>query len=464
MTDAKPVTRFAPSPTGFLHIGGARTALFNWAFARHHGGSFLLRIEDTDRARSTQEAIDAILDGMSWLGLDADAPPVYQHANAARHVAIAEQLLADGHAYKCFSTPEEVEAMREKARAEGKPPRYDGTWRDRNASEAPANAPFVVRFKAPQSGETVINDLVQGRIANANDQFDDLVLLRSDGTPTYMLSVVVDDHDMAVTHIIRGDDHMTNAARQAQIYAALGWDVPQFAHIPLIHGPDGAKLSKRHGALGIEAYRDMGFLPDAMRNYLARLGWSHGDDEVFSTAQLIEWFGLEAIGKSPARFDIEKLDNMNAQHINMADDTALVAEAIALNPLLAGFEAQLTAAMPLLKDRATRLPDIAADAAFLAAQRPIVVDEKLQKHLNEETLPHLQNVAQKLEKLENWAHDEIESLIKAYMDENEMKMGKLAPVFRASLVGNSQSPGIFDVLALLGKNEALARLNDKIIA
>ena len=462
MTDTKPVTRFAPSPTGFLHIGGARTALFNWAFARHHGGRFLLRIEDTDRARSTQEAIDAILDGLGWLGLDADEAPVYQHANAPRHIAIAEQLLADGHAYKCFCTAEEVEAMREKARAEGKPPRYDGTWRDRDASEAPADAPFVVRFKAPQSGETVIDDLVQGRIATANDQFDDLILLRSDGTPTYMLSVVVDDHDMAVTHIIRGDDHMTNAARQAQIYAALGWDVPQFAHIPLIHGPDGAKLSKRHGALGVEAYRDMGYLPEAMRNYLARLGWSHGDDEVFSTAQLIEWFGLAAIGKSPARFDKEKLDNVNAQHLNMAGDAALVAETVALNPALADFEVQLSAAMPLLKARATRLPDIAADAAFLAAQRPIAVDEKLQKHLNEETQPHLQALAARLEALENWTSGDIETMIKAYMDENELKMGKLAPAFRASLVGNSQSPGIFDVLALLGKNEALQRLNDKI--
>lgn len=462
MTDTKPVTRFAPSPTGFLHIGGARTALFNWAFARHHGGRFLLRIEDTDRARSTQEAIDAILDGMGWLGLDADEAPVYQHANAPRHIAIAEQLLADGHAYKCFCTAKEVEAMREKARAEGKPPRYDGTWRDRDASEAPADAPFVVRFKAPQSGETVIDDLVQGRIASANDQFDDLILLRSDGTPTYMLSVVVDDHDMAVTHIIRGDDHMTNAARQAQIYAALGWDVPQFAHIPLIHGPDGAKLSKRHGALGVEAYRDMGYLPEAMRNYLARLGWSHGDDEVFSTEQLIEWFGLEAIGKSPARFDTEKLDNLNAQHLNIAGDAALVAETVALNPALTNFEVQLSAAMPLLKARATRLPDIAADAAFLAAQRPIAVDEKLQKHLNEETQPHLQALAARLEALENWTSGDIETMIKAYMDENELKMGKLAPAFRASLVGNSQSPGIFDVLALLGKNEALQRLNDKI--
>ena len=458
----EPVTRFAPSPTGYLHIGGARTALFNWAFARHHGGRFLLRIEDTDRARSTQEAIDAILDGMGWLGLDADEAPVYQHANAPRHIAIAEQLLADGHAYKCFCAPEEVEAMREKARAEGKPPRYDGTWRDRDASEAPANAPFVVRFKAPQSGETVIDDLVQGRTATANDQFDDLILLRSDSTPTYMLSVVVDDHDMAVTHIIRGDDHMTNAARQAQIYAALGWDVPQFAHIPLIHGPDGAKLSKRHGALGVEAYRDMGYLPEAMRNYLARLGWSHGDDEVFSTEQLIEWFGLEAIGKSPARFDTEKLDNLNAQHLNIAGDAALVAETVALNPALTNFEVQLSAAMPLLKARATRLPDIAADAAFLAGQRPIAVDEKLQKHLNEETQPHLQALAARLEALENWTSGDIETLIKAYMDENELKMGKLAPAFRASLVGNSQSPGIFDVLALLGKNEALQRLNDKI--
>ncbi len=462
MTKNKPVTRFAPSPTGFLHIGGARTALFNWAFARHHSGSFLLRIEDTDRARSTQKAIDAILDGMSWLGLDADKAPVYQHANAPRHIAIAEQLLIDGHAYKCFCTAEEVELMREKARAEGKPPRYDGTWRDRDVSELPANAPFVVRFKAPTSGETVIDDLVQGRVAIANDQFDDLILLRSDGSPTYMLSVVVDDHDMSVTHIIRGDDHMTNAARQAQIYAALGWDLPQFAHIPLIHGPDGAKLSKRHGALGVEAYRDMGYLPEAMRNYLARLGWSHGDDEVFSTSQFIDWFDLRAIGKSPARFDTEKLDNVNAQHLNMTDDAALVGEAIALNPALADFETQLAAAMPLLKTRATRLPDIAADAAFLAAPRPVIVDEKLQKHLNEETRPHLESLATTLGALDSWTSAEIEAVIKTYMDDNELKMNKLAPAFRASLVGNSQSPGIFDVLALLGKHESLQRLNDQI--
>ncbi|MCH1569506.1 MAG: glutamate--tRNA ligase [Alphaproteobacteria bacterium] len=457
----KPVTRFAPSPTGFLHIGGARTALFNWAFARHHGGTFLLRIEDTDRARSTQEAIDAILQGMDWLGLEADDTPVYQHANAARHVAIAEQLLAEGKAYKCYCTAAEVDAMREKARAEGRSPRYDGTCRE---GREPVDAPYAVRFKAPQSGETVIDDAVQGQITTANEQFDDLVLLRSDGTPTYMLSVVVDDHDMGVTHIIRGDDHMTNAARQAQIYDALEWQLPNFAHIPLIHGANGAKLSKRHGALGVEAYRDMGYLPEAMRNYLARLGWSHGDDEVFSTTQLIDWFTLDAIGKSPARFDTEKLDNVNAQHLNMADNAALIGETIALAPLLADFEAQLAAAMPILKERATRLPDIAADAAFLAAKRPISVDEKLQKHLNDDTRPHLQALSERLNGLTDWSTDALESLIKAYMDENDLKMGKLAPAFRASLVGNSRSPGIFDVLALLGKNEALARLNDQISA
>ena len=461
--DKKIITRFAPSPTGFLHIGGARTALFNWAFARHHGGTFLLRIEDTDRARSTQEAIDAIIEGMSWLGLEADGEVFYQHANAPRHVEVVEQLLAEGKAYKCFCTQEEVEAMREKARAEGKPPRYDGTCRpDGDEVKHIEGAPFVVRFKAPQDGETIIDDAVQGRVATANEQFDDLILLRSDGTPTYMLSVVVDDYDMGVTHIIRGDDHLTNAARQAQIYDALGWDIPQFAHIPLIHGADGAKLSKRHGALGVEAYRDMGYLPEAMRNYLARLGWSHGDDEVFTTAQLIDWFQLEAIGKSPARFDTEKLDNVNAQHINMADDADLVAETVALNSALGVFTASLTAAMPLLKDRATRLPDLAADAAFLAAKRPIAVDEKLQKHLNEENLTHLAALAEKLENLDDWSRDAIEALMKAYMDENELKMGKLLPVFRAALVGSSQSPGIFDVLALLDQTEALARLSDKI--
>ena len=461
-TDTPVITRFAPSPTGFLHIGGARTALFNWAFARHHGGTFLLRIEDTDRARSTQEAIDAILAGMDWLGLSADADPVYQHANAARHVAVAEQLLADGKAYKCFCTPEEVDAMREKARAEGRPPRYDGTWRDRDPSDAPADTPFVIRFKAPQSGDTVIEDAIQGTVTFANEQFDDLILLRSDGTPTYMLSVVVDDHDMGVTHVIRGDDHLTNAGRQAQIYAALGWAVPQFAHMSLIHGADGAKLSKRHGALGVEAYRDMGYLPAAMRNYLARLGWSHGDDEIFTDAQLIDWFSLDAVGKAPARFDTEKLDFVNAQHLNMSDDAALVDNVLALDAELAPFKEQVLAAMPLLKERATRLGDLVDDSAFLKAKRPIAVDDKLAKHLNDDNKPHLAALHGQLSALSDWSTEAIEALIKAYMEAADLKMGKLAPAFRAALVGHSRSPGIFDVLALLGRDEALARLADQI--
>ncbi|MDG1691321.1 MAG: glutamate--tRNA ligase [Alphaproteobacteria bacterium] len=458
----KVITRFAPSPTGFLHIGGARTALFNWAFARHHGGTFLLRIEDTDRARSTQEAIDAILDGMNWLGLDADEAPSFQHARAARHVEVAHQLLAAGQAYKCFCTAEEVEAMREAARQAGDPLRYNGTWRDRDPAEAPAEAPFVIRFKAPQSGETILQDAIQGEVTFANAQFDDLILLRSDGSPTYMLSVVVDDYDMGVTHLIRGDDHLTNAGRQAQIYAALDWPLPIFAHMSLIHGADGAKLSKRHGALGIDAYRDMGYLPEAMRNYLARLGWSHGDEEVFSTAQLVDWFSLDAVGKAPARFDMEKLDYVNAQHLNQADDADLTALSLALDPELTPFTAQVEAGMGLLKERASRLGDLVADAAFLKAARPIGVDEKLAKHLNEANLAHLATLHDALQGLETWASEPIEACIKAYMDAHELKMGKLAPAFRAALVGNSQSPGIFDVLSLLGRDEALRRLKDKI--
>ena len=455
------ITRFAPSPTGFLHIGGARTALFNWAFARASGGQFLLRIEDTDRARSTQEAIDAILDGMDWLGLSADAEPTYQHANAARHIEVAEQLLASGKAYKCFSTPEEVEAMREKARAEGKPPRYDGTWRDRDAADAPADTPFVVRFKAPQDGETIIEDAIQGTVTFANEQFDDLILLRSDGSPTYMLSVVVDDYDMGVTHIIRGDDHLTNAGRQAQIYAALDWAVPHFAHMSLIHGSDGAKLSKRHGALGVEAYRDMGYLPEAMRNYLARLGWSHGDDEIFTTDQMVEWFSLEAVGKAPARFDMEKLDHVNAQHLNMSDDALLTAEVLALDPALVPHEAQVLAAMPQLKERATRLGDLVTDAAFLRAARPIVAEDKLAKHLTDEACAHLAALHAKLSALDDWSNDAIDATVKGYMEAEGLKMGKIAPALRAALVGNSNSPGVIPVLALLGRDEALARLGDK---
>lgn len=460
MSDKPVITRFAPSPTGFLHIGGARTALFNWAFARHHGGQFLLRVEDTDRARSTQEAIDAIMSGMDWLGLTADQEPVFQHANATRHKAVAAQLLADGKAYKCTCTAEQVQAMREKASAEGRPLRYDGTCRDK--SDADSSDDYVVRFKAPQNGETVIEDAIQGPVKFENDQFDDLILLRSDGSPTYMLSVVVDDYDMDVTHVIRGDDHLTNAGRQAQIYTALEWDLPIFAHMSLIHGSDGAKLSKRHGALGVEAYRDMGYVPQAMRNYLARLGWSHGDDEIFSDEQLIDWFSLDAVGKAPARFDIEKLDFVNAQHLSLSDDAALLDDVLALDAGLAPHQAQVRAAMPSLKERATWLGDIVADCAFLKATRPIAVDDKLAKHVNEDTRPHLAKLSEQLQHLDDWTRTPIEAHIKAYMEAEGLKMGKLLPAFRAALVGTSQSPGIFEVFALLGRDETLARLSDQI--
>lgn len=462
MSDPQVITRFAPSPTGFLHIGGARTALFNWAFARHFGGKFLLRIEDTDRARSTQEAINAILNGMDWLGLSADDAPVFQHANADRHISIAEQLLQDGKAYKCTCTALEVDAMREKARAENRAPRYDGTCREKAAADFNEDDDYVIRFKAPQSGETLIADAIQGDVTFANDQFDDLILLRSDGSPTYMLSVVVDDHDMGVTHVIRGDDHLTNAGRQAQIYAALGWDIPQFAHMSLIHGSDGAKLSKRHGALGVEAYRDMGYLPQAMRNYLARLGWSHGDDEIFTDDKLIEWFSLDAVGKAPARFDMEKLDFVNAQHLTMSDDDALLEDILALDPELAAHQEQVLRAMDKLKERATRLGDIVADSAFLKAKRPIAIDEKLLKHLNDDNLPHLAALRAQLQTLDDWSTAAVEALIKGYMEAEGLKMGKFAPAFRAALVGSSQSPGIFEVFSLLGRDEVLARLTDQI--
>ena len=452
------VTRFAPSPTGFLHIGGARTALFNWAFARHHGGTFLLRVEDTDRARSTDEAVAAILDGMQWLGLEADAPPVYQHANAARHVAVVDALLASGHAYKCTCTSEEVEAMREAARAAGTPPRYDGTCRDGGAKD---DLPYVVRFKAPQSGETVIADAVQGEVKIANDQLDDLVLLRSDGSPTYMLSVVVDDHDMGVTHIIRGDDHLTNALRQTHIYTALGWALPTFAHIPLIHGADGAKLSKRHGALGVDAYRDMGYLPEAMRNYLARLGWSHGDDEVFTTAQLVEWFSLASVGKSPSRFDTDKLDNINGHHIRSHDDAALTDLVCGLEPGFAPLSQTLTQAMPLLKERAKSLQDLVDGSNFLRAQRPLTIDENAAKALDNDTKSRLQAVHQRLSALTQWTKADIEADLRAYLDENGLKLGQIGLGLRAALVGNKQGPGIFDVLALLDQQEALARIADQ---
>lgn len=461
------ITRFAPSPTGFLHIGGARTALFNWLFARHHNGQFLLRIEDTDRARSTQEAIDAILDGMSWLGLSHDGEAVYQSTRQQRHAEIADQLLREGKAYYCYCTPEELDEMRSAAREAGKPVRYNGLWRDRDPSDAPQDIPPVVRLKAPQTGETTIRDQVLGDITFANDQLDDLILLRSDGTPTYMLSVVVDDHDMGITHVIRGDDHLTNAARQAHIYGALGWDLPIFAHVPMILGPDGAKLSKRHGALGVGAYRDMGYLPEAMRNYLLRLGWSHGDDEIISTAQAIAWFTLENIGKSPARFDFAKLENLNGIYMRDAAPESLMPQVVATIAQIYGEHpdaaalSRLEHALPGLKERATNLVELAENAHYLFAERPLKPDEKAAKLLNQEACAHLQELADQLEALAEWTAQSTEDCIRAFIAQKELKLGKVAQPLRAALTGTTVSPGIFDVLVSLGKEESLARLRDQ---
>ncbi|MGI9373547.1 MAG: glutamate--tRNA ligase [Hyphomicrobiales bacterium] len=467
------ITRFAPSPTGFLHIGGARTALFNWLFARHYGGKMLLRIEDTDRARSTDEAITAILEGLDWLELDADEDPIYQFARADKHRAAVERLLKEGKAYKCYSSPEELAEMREKARAEGRPPGYDGRWRDRDPSEAPEGVAPAIRLKAPREGETVVNDLVQGTVTWSNDQLDDLILLRSDGTPTYMLSVVVDDHDMGVSHVIRGDDHLTNAARQTQIFNALGWDTPEFAHIPLIHGPDGAKLSKRHGALGVDAYRDMGYLPEAMRNYLARLGWSHGDDEIFSTEQMIEWFGLDAVGKAPARFDFDKLESVNYTHLRNKDDEALVEDMVTLMPHIEGGPAllakvdedkreQLITAMPGLKERAKTLLDLINGARFLFIERPLPIDEKSAKLLSDEARDVLADIVPALETIsQQWSIENIERVVRDFTESKELKLGKVAQPLRAALTGTTTSPGIFDVLEVLGPEEAIARISDQ---
>ncbi len=467
------ITRFAPSPTGYLHIGGARTALFNWLYARHHGGKMLLRIEDTDRARSTDDAIEAIIDGLSWLGLEADEDPVLQHTRADRHREAAEMLLSAGRAYRCYCTPEDLTEMREKARAEGRPPIYDGRWRDRPAADAPEGAPYAVRIKAPRDGETVIDDLVQGNVKWANSELDDLILLRSDGSPTYMLSVVVDDHDMGITHVIRGDDHLTNAARQAQIFDALDWQRPQFAHIPLIHGPDGAKLSKRHGALGVGAYRDMGYLPAAMRNYLVRLGWSHGNDEVFSTAQAIEWFDLDAVGRSAARFDFSKLEAINFEHMRNLPDEELLRALEEFLPFIesgarmrakldADLRSKLLMVMPGLKERAKTLVDLAAGAQFLFAERPLEIDEKAAKMLTDEAKGVLSALAQELDDAEEWTIESVDASLRAFAEKHELKFGKVAQPLRAALTGTTQSPGIFEVMAALGQGETVARMHDQI--
>ena len=472
---SKPVvTRFAPSPTGFLHIGGARTALFNWLYAKHSGGKMLLRIEDTDRERSTDAATAAILDGLTWLGLDWDGDAISQFERAPRHREVAEELVAKGKAYYCYATPAELEDMREKARAEGRPPRYDGRWRDRDPSEAREGVKPVVRIKAPREGETLVRDAVQGDVRFPNKDLDDFIILRSDGTPTYMHAVVVDDNDMGVTHIIRGDDHLTNAARQTVIYDAMGWEIPQMSHIPLIHGADGAKLSKRHGALGVDAYRAMGYLPEALRNYLVRLGWSHGDDEIMSTEQMIEWFDVKDINKGAARFDFQKLEAINGLYMRSSDDKALFNALIAVLPEIEGGKeleaslddkgrAQLLTAMPGLKDRAKTLVELADGAKFIFAKRPLAFDEKAASLLNDEgravlkaTLPHLESVRE-------WTVEALDAAVRAHAEATGLKLGKVAQPLRAALTGRATSPGVFDVLFVLGREESLARVKDQIV-
>lgn len=457
------VTRFAPSPTGYLHIGGARTALFNWLYARGRGGRFLLRIEDTDRARSTPEATEAILKGMSWLGLNHDGEVISQAARADRHAEVAHDLLARGKAYKCFSTTEEIDAFREAARAEKRSTLFLSPWRDADPADHP-DAPYVIRLKTPLSGETVINDELRGRVVVGNDQLDDMILLRSDGTPVYMLAVVVDDYDMGVTHVIRGDDHLNNAARQMGIYTAMGWPLPVYAHIPLIHGPDGKKLSKRHGALGVEEYQAMGYLAAGMRNYLARLGWSHGDDEFFTDAQAREWFDLGGIGKSPARFDFKKLENLCGQHIAATDDAALLHELevfLAVTSAAPPNPAQrdaLTRGMYCLKDRAKTFFELIDKAQFILSDTPISPDEKAMKALDDVSRSILHRLTPRLQTAK-WIRDDLEALLNGFAEEQGMKFGKLAGPLRAALAGRTATPSVFDMMLVLGRDETITRLN-----
>ena len=460
------VTRFAPSPTGFLHIGGARTALFNWLFARHHGGKYLLRIEDTDRARSTSPAIDAILDGLSWLGLPWDGEVTFQFARAARHAEVAHQMLAAGNAYHCYASPQELDEMRAAQKAAGKPMRYDGRWRDRDPKDAPQGIKPVVRLKAPQTGQTVINDAVQGEVTVENAQLDDMILLRADGTPTYMLAVVVDDHDMGVTHVIRGDDHLNNAFRQLQIIKAMGWSEPVYAHIPLIHGPDGAKLSKRHGALGVDAYRDMGFLPAALRNYLLRLGWGHGDDEIISTEQAIEWFDLAGVGRSASRFDVAKLTNLNAHYLRETPDAELLPLVLPrieeklggkIDPI--GLE-RITRGLNGVKPRSRTLLELADNLAFYArVGAPPIADDKARAILTPEAKALLGKLAAALEaEAANWGEAQVEEAVRRFAESQGVKLGQVAQPLRVALSGSTVSPGIFEVVAILGPAETRQRL------
>nr|WP_193335705.1 glutamate--tRNA ligase [Devosia beringensis] len=467
------VTRFAPSPTGYLHIGGARTALFSWAFAKNQGGKMLLRIEDTDRERSTEAAVVALIDGLKWLGLDWDGEPISQFARAPRHAEIARELVALGHAYYCYSSPAELDQMREEARAAGKPPRYNGYWRDRDPSEAPAGVDPVIRIKAPLSGDIVVNDHVQGKVVFKAENLDDFIIMRSDGTPTYMHAVVVDDHDMGVTHIIRGDDHLTNAARQIIIYNAMGWPVPEMAHIPLIHGPDGAKLSKRHGALGVEAYRQLGYLPEALRNYLARLGWSHGDDEFFSTDQMVEWFSLDALNKGAARFDFVKLENINGHYIREAKpdylyDVMLATAAEVQRHIdvegLSANKATVLSALPELQPRAKTVLELIDLAQFIYASRPLAIDAAASALLTADSRAVLADMAEVLRGLNDWSVPAIDAAMRVLAEAKGLKLGKLAQPLRAALTGRTVSPGIFEVMVLIGRDESMARLEDQIAA
>ena len=466
-----PVVRFAPSPTGYLHIGGARTALFNWLYARGRGGKFLLRIEDTDRERNNDAAVAAILDGLKWLELDWDGDAVSQFGRAGRHRTIAHDLLARGAAYNCYCSPAEIEAARDAAKAEGRPQIFLSPWRDRDAKQAPKDIKPAVRLKAPRSGETSVNDHVQGHVVFPNKDLDDLIILRSDGNPTYNLAVVVDDHDMGVTHVVRGVDHLTNTARQTQIYLGLGWAVPEFAHVPLIHGPDGAKLSKRHGAQAVQDYRTMGYLPIALRNYLVRLGWSHGDDEIMSTEQLLSWFDIDGIGKSAARFDFKKLEDLNGHYIRQADDAELVARMIDILPETdngaammakadAAMRAKLVRAMPGLKERAKTVRELIDGASFLFAARPLTLDDKAAKLIDADAKAALSTILARFEKLSDWTAAALEGEVRTYAEETGAKLGKIAQPLRAALTGRTVSPPVFDVLEVLGRDEAFGRIRD----
>ena len=460
------VTRFAPSPTGFLHIGGARTALFNWLYAKHHGGKFLLRIEDTDRKRSTQEAIDAILGGLQWLGLDWDGDPISQFSGRDRHAQVAQQLLAAGQAYHCYCTPEELTEMREAARDEGRSCLYDGRWRDRGPGDAPPGIDPVIRLKAPVDGETILQDLIQGEVKVANDQLDDMILLRADGTPTYMLAVVVDDHDSGITHVIRGDDHLTNTFRQIQLYRALDWDLPIFAHMPLLHGADGAKLSKRHGALGVEAYRDMGVLPEALNNYLLRLGWSHGDDEIISREQAIDWFDLDAVGRGASRFDMDKLTSLNGHYIREASDPRLVEMVLAAHRdrheerLADDAETRLLSGISSLKERAKNILELIDNSTFYVVNRPIEITDKARKNLDDNGSSVVDIVRQNLVNQSDWSITSLEDASRQLADAHSLKLGQLAQPLRAALTGSTASPSLFEVMHILGRDETLARLED----